>query len=287
MKKLAVVACGWHYPSHFYESFKRQLLPTGWEMELFVVGHRDPLHSHNEKKLVSNSDNLLNILDCILYKTPVTTKFLENLGWKYIVGESGCEWQAANTWLDNVNYKMYDCILIAGDDALIINDSLISDALTNQLSLINNFKENDVWKSTSVDNNGDWLVISNSRQPRQLSIRGSFEFFRPDVIEVIGGKFDLSKITLNRRGEVTTPSEYSALVDWNKYISSFIYKMSDLGLYEKIKYMSIHYRASDYVIECERGLLSNINTMSNDYITKISRLSSEGKFDNILKEYFI
>jgi len=284
LNKIAVVVCGWHYPSHLYQMLANQVLPEGWSMTLFVVAHRDPIYSHNEKQLVSNTDNLLNILDSILYKTPVTINFLKNLGWNYIKGESGCEWQAANTWLDTVDYKQYDYILVAGDDALILNNKLIYDVLTNQVTLLDNYKEYEVWKSkTSFDK--DWLVISNSRQPRQLSIRGSFEFFKPEVITLIGGKFDLSKITLSRKGEVTTPTDYSALTDWNKYISSFIHKMADLNLYDKIKYMSDHYRVSDYVIECERGMLSNINTLAPDYITKIQRLHYDGKFDNILKEY--
>lgn len=284
LNKIAVVVCGWHYPSHFYQALAKQALPEGWEMHLFVVGHRDPIHSHNEKNLILNSKNLLDILDCILYKTPVTVEFLNNLGWMYIEGESGCEWQAANTWLDNIDYTEYDCILIAGDDALILNDRLIYDAVTNQINLLDNFKEHDRWKSKPASDT-NWLVISNSRQPRQLSIRGSFEFFKPEVISYIGGKFDLSKITLSRKGEVTTPSDYNALTDWNKYISSFIHKMAELNLYDKIKYMSDHYRVSDYVIECERGLLSNANTLAPDYISKIEKLYNDGKFDNILNEY--
>ena len=42
MKKLAVIACGWHYPSQFYQKISEQKLPTDWNIELFVISHRHP-----------------------------------------------------------------------------------------------------------------------------------------------------------------------------------------------------------------------------------------------------
>ena len=38
MKKLAVVACGWHYSSHFYETMIKQKVPKGWKIEYFDGG---------------------------------------------------------------------------------------------------------------------------------------------------------------------------------------------------------------------------------------------------------
>ena len=42
MKKLAVIAGGWHYPLHFYRTIQRQKVPDGWSVDLFAIGHRDP-----------------------------------------------------------------------------------------------------------------------------------------------------------------------------------------------------------------------------------------------------
>jgi hypothetical protein len=283
--KIAVIACGWHYPSQFYDQMSSQILPAGWEKELFVVGHRDPIHSHNEKILSTDNENLLSVLDCILYKKKVTKEYLEDIGWRYIEGVSGCEWQSANTWLSLYDYSKYDCLLFCGDDALIVNQSLIYDVLSGNCKLLDNINKNGVWVSADTQNVNDWLVISNSRQPRGLAIRGSFEFFKPEVFKHIGGIFDLSKITLNRAGEIHTPSNYEALTDWNNHLAPFIHKMTELGLYDKIKYMSNSYRVSDYIIECERGYLSNMHTLSNAYLSKIQSLYQEGKLNEILKEY--
>lgn len=284
MKKIAIVVCGWHYPSHFYEQMSKQILPNGWQQELFVVAHRHPDYSHNEKILGKN-DNLLSVLDSILYKEPVTKEFLSSLGWTYIEGQSGCEWQAANTWLKLNNHEQYDCLVFCGDDALILNKNLIYDVLTSQCKLLDNIKINESWIASETKDTSDWLVISNARQPRGLAIRGSFEFFKPEVITAIGGLFDLSKITLNRVNEVTTPTDYNALTDWNNHIAPFVHKMTELGLYDKIKYMSDNYRASDYIVECERGYLSNANALNGDYISKINSLYNEGKFNELLNEY--
>lgn len=282
--KIAVIACGWHYPSHFYEQMSMQILPAGYEQELFVVGHRDPIHSHSEKILRPDND-LLSSLDRILYKTPVTKEFLSSLGWQYIEGKSGCEWQSANTWLQLNNHEQYDCLVFCGDDALILNKNLICDVLTGQCKLLDNIKIGERWFAVETEDTTDWLVVSNSRQPRGLALRGSFEFFKPEVITAIGGLFDLSKISLNRVGEVSTPTDYNALTDWNNHIAPFVHKMIELGLYDKIKYMSDNYRASDYIVECERGYLSNVNTLSDTYLSKITSLYKDGKFNELLTEY--
>lgn len=282
--KIAIVVCGWHYPSQFYEYMSNQQLPTGWIQELFVVGHRDPIHSHNEK-ILNNDNNLLSVLDRILYKTPVTKDFLNSLGWTYIEGQSGCEWQSANTWLSLYDHTKYDCLLFCGDDALILNKNLIYDVLLGNCTLLDNIKVGDKWIAVNTENVNDWLVISNSRQPRGLALRGSFEFFKPEVITAIGGLFDLSKITLNRVGETKSPTNYQDLTDWNNHIAPFIHKMIELGLYDKIKYMSDNYRASNYVVECERGYLNSANALGNEYLSKIHSLYNEGKFNELINNY--
>ena len=42
MKKLAVIASGWHYSSHFYEKIAQQNPVENWDIDLFVVSHRHP-----------------------------------------------------------------------------------------------------------------------------------------------------------------------------------------------------------------------------------------------------
>ena len=129
MKKIAVVACGWHYPSHFYEEMIKQKVPAGYTIEYYVVMHRDPVYSHSEHDIIIT--NPLNYLDKQFYKKNITESDINSLGWTCIQGVSGCEWQAANTWLSCNNYKDYEYILFCGDDTYVISDNLFIDVLTN------------------------------------------------------------------------------------------------------------------------------------------------------------
>jgi len=281
MKKLAIVAIGWHYPSAFYEVMAQQELPAGWGYELFVIGHRDPKYAIGEKR-IAPSDDLLNYLDYKLYEKPVTLEFLEALHWTYVSGVSGCEWQGANLWLEKYNHTEYDTIVFCGDDALVISNNLCADVLNGKCTLYNNIKRGDKWVVGITEDTNDWLVVSNARQPRGLCIRGSFEFFKSELITAIGGKFDLSTVTLDRRTETSTPTDYNTLVNWNNHLGPFIQKMIELGLYDKIRFLSDNYRASDYIVECERGLLSNMRTLASDYIDKINELHNLGKFNRFI-----
>ena len=70
MKKILVIATGWHFSSHFYENMIKQIVPKGWEVDYFCVAHRLPEDDNTiqEKEDVRNSDgdNFLNQLDLLL-----------------------------------------------------------------------------------------------------------------------------------------------------------------------------------------------------------------------------
>ena len=42
MKKIAILATGWHFSSHFYEHMPKQIIPEGWEVDYFCIAHRKP-----------------------------------------------------------------------------------------------------------------------------------------------------------------------------------------------------------------------------------------------------
>ena len=42
MKKILVIATGWHFSSHFYENMSQQIVPDGWEVDYYCVAHRLP-----------------------------------------------------------------------------------------------------------------------------------------------------------------------------------------------------------------------------------------------------
>tara|TARA_Y100000593_G_scaffold63767_1_gene117795 strand:- start:5958 stop:6797 length:840 start_codon:yes stop_codon:yes gene_type:complete len=277
--KLAVVITGWHYPLHFYKKLYNQKTPTGWNIDFFVIGHRDPKFSHNEKN-IDNPINLLEELDNKIYNIPTTIEKLQNIGWKYIEGNNGCQWEGSNFWLKNYNYKNYDALLFADDDHYVVNNNLFVDVLTSDTFFINEkIKEGWVSKKTKTQYN-EWLVISNSIQPNRQMIRGSFEFFKPDFIELMGGKFPLNdnvkNFSLERKNNKSTPiNSYKELDPWNDQCLLFMDFINEKGLYNKVRFLGNNYRVSNYIIEGERGLISNNKCVpyASSYIEGVQKLN--------------
>lgn len=246
MKKLAVVVSSWHYGYQFYKAIAEQKLPKGWSMELFCVSHRDPIYSQQEKKdKVFEGERAY--LDERLYSSIISVNELRDLGWNYkeypnTIGD----WGNSNQWLEDHNYKDYDLILFTHDDNLILGNDWFMSVIKNPA-----FKE--------------WEILCNSSGMPDGWIRGSCEFFKPSFIEKIGGKFDLSDVSLTREGETTVSEDIGELNDWNNTIHKtmeFIEK-NDIP----VGYMSSYYRVSWYCIEGERGYISNthgINTVKEN-----------------------
>ena len=88
MKKLAVIASGWHYGCQFYQQLAIQNSIKNWEVDLFVISHRHPEHKDTikEKENIRNQkdENFLSSLDKMLYEYPITKKQIQDLGWIYI-----------------------------------------------------------------------------------------------------------------------------------------------------------------------------------------------------------
>ena len=241
--KLAIVASGWHYPLHFYEEVAKQQLPEGWTMDLFVVSHRDPKFSKEEKKgkvLIGERGKL----DRKLYKSMASIKKLEALGWKYMEKPNTIgDWGNSNQWLEDYNYKDYDLLLFTHDDNLILNRKWF-------------------WEIIKDESFNEWEVLANSDGMPSGWIRGSCEFFKPSFIEKIGGKFDLGKVSLTREGETTATEDVMELNDWNNTVHplmDFIMK-NDI----KVGYLSPSYRVSMFVIEGERGYISNTHGINTE-----------------------
>lgn len=249
--KIAVVASGWHFPLHFYKQIAAQKLPEGWSAELFCISHREPHYSAQEKIsiLAQLGWSYRETLDRIFYEKIASIDEIEALGWKYIlepntIGDMG----NVNQWLEKNDYKNYDMILITHDDNLILNDRLYTDLLVGELP---------------------WLILTNSVGSYPIStrdwfasigkpipIRGSFEFFKPEVFEMMGGKFDLSGITLTRDGETHSDMDLDTLRDWNNTTRPLVNLFESKGLHKRIKALSPYYRMSEYCLEGERGFIS-------------------------------
>lgn len=253
-KRLAVIVSGWHFPLHFFKAIAEQKIPEGWSVDLFCVAHRDPHHSAIEKKeyLAGLEWSYPEVLDRILYEKIATIEEIEALGWNYklypnTVGDFG----NTNQWLEEHDYTQYDMLFISHDDNLILNDRFYLDHLTD--------KE-------------DWMILTNSTGSalnwrefikvrilgRAMNIRGSFEFLKPELFTLLGGKFDLSGVSLDRTGEVHADTSMKTLNNWNMVTEPFRRFLDEHKLAKKIKTLSNTYRVSDYCIEGERGFVSSI-----------------------------
>ncbi len=243
--KIAVVASGWHYPAHFYEAMARQKMPEGWTADLFCISHRNPSFAKKEKKGKKFGRGLRAKLDRLLYKEMASEHLIEALGWNYkeypnTIGD----WGNSNQWLDEHNYKDYDLLLFTHDDNLILHDRLFADIIEDGA-----FKE--------------WDILANSPGMPPGYIRGSFEFFKPSSLRKLGGKFDLSEVTLTREGITTASEDIQELYAWNAGGNPTNYKILELGL--RVGYLSPAYRVSAYCIEGERGYITSTHGINTEY----------------------
>lgn len=238
MKKLAIVISGWHYPSAFYEAIAKQKIPKGWQIDMFVVSHRDPKFA----KMPKFEDSIRGELDKKLYNKIITVKEMEKLGFEYkeypnTIGD----WGNSNQWLDDHNYKDYDLFLFTHDDNMILRYDMLKVVCEEM------YKE-------------PWLILTNSVGVPAGSIRGSFEFFKKEMMTKMGGKFDLSETTLDRTGSVENPSDWVELYDWNTTVYPLTNLITKKKLWNKVVVFSPIYRVSIFCIEGERGLIANSQT---------------------------
>jgi hypothetical protein len=260
MKKLAVVASGWHFPLHFFKSISRQQLPADWGADLFCVSHRDPSHASEEKRdtLAGLGYSRRELYDRILYTRLATVDDIRSLGWHYALEPNTIgDWGNTNQWLERHDYRAYDKFLFTHDDNFILTDRMFVDILPQN----------------------DWLILTNStgnaqrrlrrwlQLPKPFSVRGSFEFFTKEMLDIMGGTFDLSRTTLTREGKSTTTGDFNELSDWNQNDKPLRDLLVHRGLLGRVQSLSPYYRMSKYCLEGERGYISktvNSNTAEEE-----------------------
>lgn len=237
MKKIAVVVSGWHHPMGFYKVMSKMAIPKGWQIDMFVVSHRDPSHC----VLPVLGEGKREDLDRKLYTEQPTVKAIEKLGFEYkeypnTIGD----WGNSNQWLEDHDYREYDLFLFTHDDNLLLRYDLFQ-------VVVDAF-------------NDDWLIWTNTVGVPAGSLRGSFEFFKREMLDIMGGKFDLSETTLNRTGSNDNPANWVELYDWNTTVYPLANLLTEKKLWEKVITFSPIYRVSAFCIEGERGLISNSQT---------------------------
>jgi len=231
--KIAVVAGGWHWPASFYWRMAEQA--SG--VDLFVISHRSPeLPIVREEKLdvLAHAKGPLADLDRELYYTFPTLPVLRALGWTYEEAPNTVgDWGFLNQWLERHDYRQYDCILSSHDDTYI--------------------QRNDLFEQLD----GDWLILSNGTYPQAPEgyVRGSFEFFKREMLDLLGGRLDLGNVHLTREGKTDSPAGMAAISAWNDTAIPLRRFMCQNALTGRIRYLSNYYRVSPWVIEAERGFL--------------------------------
>jgi len=254
MKRIAIVAGGWHFPMHFYATVPELVLPPEWKADYFVVTHRSPdLAVVREEKLgLPMGDDFVSRADYAMYCGLVfpATQVLHDLGWEVQEAPNTCgDWGFFNQWLAQNDYTVYDVVLNCHDDTYIYEDKLFMDVLGETAELYD--RAGPCWKK-------DWLVLGNGfyRQAPQAYVRGSFEFWKRAMISKLGGNFELGTTALDRTGLTDSPKDMDALSPWN-YITEPVRRyFVQHRLADKILYLSPYYRVSKYVVEGERGFIN-------------------------------
>lgn len=235
--RLAVVAGGWHWPGHFFRELPKALPGA----DLFVVAHRSPelkVVREEKREILAKATGPLADLDRELYASFPTYFELCGLGWQYEDAPNRCgDWEFFNQWLERHDYQPYDVILNCHDDTYI-RPTNGNGSLASRLE-------------------GDWLLLANGRYPEAPEgyVRGSFEFWKRELLDMLGGRIDLGDVSLTREGKTDTPTGLDALSAWNNTAVPLRDFMVKRGLAGRIQYLSPHYRVSPYAIEAERGLL--------------------------------
>lgn len=270
MKKLAVIASGWHFPITFYEQIANQRIPAGWEVDLFVISHRDPSFSEKEKVdvIAKMGYTRRELYDRLMYRKIATVAEIEALGWKYelhpnTIGDLGC----SNQWLEKYDYKKYDKFLFTHDDNFILTDKVFLDILPKDDFLI----------LTNTTGNAQRRLRQWLRLPKKLSLRGSFEFYTREMLDHMGGKFDLSETKMTRIGETSSFMSLSELSEWNSVIYPLQRLIDKKGLQPLVKGISPYYRMSKYCLEGERGYI---------YKTEKSNTKEEEKGLDMVEDYY-
>lgn len=231
---------GWHWPQHFYETAAF----TFPGADLFVIAHRSPELSvvrTEKEEALNKSCGMLADLDRILYRNYPTVSFLKSMGWVYSEAPNTYgDWGFLNQWLGVYDYRKYDVILNCHDDTFLYGNSHV-------------FRKQ-IYHPTT-----DWLILTNGTYPQaqKAYVRGSFEFWKREMLDLLGGKIDVGNVTLTREGQTDSPKGMEALRPWNDIGTPLRRFLVDRGMNNRVASLSKHYRISPWVIEGERGMLNS------------------------------
>ena len=260
MNKIAILIAGWHYPKHFYTQMSNLIIPDGYEFDNFIVSHRDIDLSivHDEKiEILSriNKNDTFCKMDHELYSEKPSRKYFESLGFKIIDAENNYgDYQYVNQWIEIYDYRDYEYICYIHDDTYLTDFNLVSDIVNEKCDLY--------YYDNRFTNRQDWLMIYNTNATGTPVPRGSFSFFKREFFESVTGTFDMgekySKVLLNRKDKVDTPTDMEGTRDWNTIARNLNVIFQEKGIRDLILKLSTDYRVSKYMVEGERGFMTKV-----------------------------
>ena len=289
MNKILVVATGWHFSSHFYETMVKQIVPEGWEVDYYCVAHRTPEDENtiSEKESIRNStaEDFLTQLDQLMYEYPITIKQIEDFGWKFELEENTVgDMECFNQWSEHHDYKDYDFILVTHDDNLILSDQLFVDIIGG-VEVYKPIEESRYgahqFNVESVKLDNDWMFLDNGYTqslPKAFTPRGSFSFYKKELVDMLpDNKFNMYENggygIVYRQGE-TASVGYDGIKAWNTHAGTFRDFLYEGNLVDNTRWLSNMKRVSRYCIEGERGFISNHRAGEN-YLQNIQKQLKE------------
>lgn len=272
MKKLAVVVSGWHYPYQFYKRMKEQHVPAGWDIDMYVVSHRDPADKNvtTEKKdlFERGGDNVLQNCDKDLYSRYITRSEIDELGYIYNEEPNDIgDLFLFNQWVERHWNGQYDIVMYIHDDTYLLSDSLFVDILGHKAELIVN---REIGKVERVDDNFEWHHMASGTHNGTTCPRTSFTVvtkelltkLAPNLHEITTTKTDGSKMSFTRTEQTDTPYELrgdridtNQIDEWNAPGRNFWKWCEVHGYHTKSVRLSDTYRVTPYFIEGERGFM--------------------------------
>lgn len=272
--KIALIAGGWHFPKHFYDKVKDVILPDEVSLDLYAVCHRnmtEDLHKDYIKQINQLKESPLKKLDQELYKDYADLDYLKSTGWIVDLCENKIgDYYFMNQWLDLYEDTTdYDIYIYLSDDVYLFDEwkYFIKDFYNNNLEI---FEYKESWVKSNL--NPNWIHIGNCCNDNLKVMRSSTGIFTSSFLREIK-RFPVDNIKLTRENQNDNKWSHWDVDEWNKVQRNTQDFISSKNKEHLCFRLSPYYRISKYMIEAERGLISNQKAITNAYIKGLKQFN--------------
>jgi len=253
---IAFIIGGWYFPKHLYKNAIEINKPEGCNIDYFTVTHRNPELVDIKSEMIPRIKDS-NKYDLELFNDIATYSDLIEMGYKVNEAENAIgDYYFFNQWTEFYDYTKYDYIVFMHDDNYLLPE--FKNILTDIFNFKSDFYNHDNFNWVRVDNVKRFNYIANSAVLKRKTARGSFSIWSKNLIDKLGGKFPMDNVKVIRSGLNDTPANHWAL-DWNSVGINLQHFIQDNDFMDTTFRLSPYYRVSKYMIEGERGLVSNMN----------------------------